>query len=75
MGMIIKLNSRQPARSLESLNRLTGLDFQNWPESLIDHPVCCGAVLGDTAAANPDADTGQPQSPYRHLHSATSPQP
>ena len=46
---IISLSSRQPARSLENLNRLTGLDFQSWPESLIDGPVCCGAVLGDTA--------------------------
>lgn len=50
MGNVIAINSRRPAQSLEHLNRLTGLDFSDWPESLLKAPVSGGAVLGDTAA-------------------------
>ena len=50
MGNVIAINSKRPTQSLEHLNRLTGLDFDAWPESLLNAPVSGGAVLGDTAA-------------------------
>jgi len=35
MSNIIKLADRTPQRALETLNRMTGLEFDCWPESLI----------------------------------------
>ena len=35
MSRILKLRKLRPETALENLNRLTGLDFQQWPESLI----------------------------------------
>lgn len=36
MGKVIQIHRRRPDRALEQLNRLTGLDFGSWPESLVD---------------------------------------
>ena len=38
MSGILKLSTLRPEAALENLNRLTGLDFHQWPESLIDGP-------------------------------------
>ncbi|EKF74468.1 hypothetical protein A11A3_08605 [Alcanivorax hongdengensis A-11-3] len=35
MSKIVPLQRVRPDAALENLNRLTGLDFQSWPESLI----------------------------------------
>lgn len=35
MGKVIAINRSAPQRSLENLNRLTGLIFDEWPESLL----------------------------------------
>lgn len=35
MSKVIRIEKRHPETALENLNRLTGLDFQNWPESLL----------------------------------------
>lgn len=35
MSKILKLSKLRPDTALENLNRLTGLDFQQWPESLL----------------------------------------
>ncbi|TLX55950.1 hypothetical protein DN824_06750 [Stutzerimonas nosocomialis] len=34
-GNVIHLHQRVPGSALESLNRLTGLKFSRWPESLV----------------------------------------
>ena len=36
MSKIIRLEQRCPETALDNLNRLTGLDFQSWPESLLE---------------------------------------
>ncbi|MBF5055605.1 hypothetical protein Y5W_00899 [Alcanivorax sp. 521-1] len=36
MSKIIRVEKRHPETALENLNRLTGLDFQAWPESLLE---------------------------------------
>jgi hypothetical protein len=35
MSRIVKLGKSVPERALEGLNRLTGLVFESWPESLL----------------------------------------
>lgn len=35
MSKVIRIEKQHPETALENLNRLTGLDFQNWPESLL----------------------------------------
>ena len=50
MGKIIDLKKSRPERSLENLNRLTGLGFERPPESLlVDGPVRSGPVAGAPA--------------------------
>lgn len=44
MSKVIRIEKRHPETALENLNRLTGLDFQDWPESLLD--------VGENVAAN-----------------------
>ncbi len=36
MSKVIRIETRHPETALENLNRLTGLDFQDWPESLLE---------------------------------------
>lgn len=36
MATVINLDQRRPDAALERLNRQTGLDFRDWPESLLD---------------------------------------
>ncbi|MDH4567697.1 hypothetical protein E8E95_13505 [Pseudomonas sp. BN414] len=31
---LVRLHERAPQRALEGLNRVTGLEFRHWPESL-----------------------------------------
>ncbi|MDF1628973.1 MAG: hypothetical protein P1U78_04165 [Alcanivoracaceae bacterium] len=35
MSNVIKLGSKSPQRAVEALNRMTGLVFDHWPESLV----------------------------------------
>ena len=46
MSKILTLHKHRPETALKNLNRLTGLDFQSWPESLIDN--------GDPTGRAPD---------------------
>lgn len=39
MSTIVMLNKRRPDTALENLNRLTGLNFSHWPDSLLDPAV------------------------------------
>lgn len=50
MAKVVSLKERRPKQALERLNRLTGLDFRHWPESLLD--------AGDDRAP---ADSGAPR--------------
>ncbi|MCE7524054.1 hypothetical protein [Alloalcanivorax xenomutans] len=36
MSKVIRLEERGPETALENLNRVTGLDFHCWPESLLE---------------------------------------
>ena len=59
MSKILTLHKHRPETALQNLNRLTGLDFQSWPESLIDN--------GDaTVRAQDSEDTDRrPAAPQR----------
>lgn len=35
LNKIVHLHQRDPLSALERLNRITGLQFSNWPESLL----------------------------------------
>lgn len=37
-GKVIELSRRDPQAALERLNRITGLSFARWPESLAPAP-------------------------------------
>ncbi|EZH82674.1 hypothetical protein AU05_06645 [Ectopseudomonas composti] len=51
---VIHLHRRDPQEALTRLNRITGLQFARWPESLLDH------VAADNL--QPDADAkAQPE--------------
>lgn len=39
MGRVIRIQDKAPEAALERLQRLTGLDFASWPESLLSEPV------------------------------------
>lgn len=36
-GTVVALQHRHPEQALEGLNRITGLNFSRWPESLVVH--------------------------------------
>lgn len=61
MGKVITISAHAPEKALEQLRRLTGLDFESHPESLLDAPV-----------SNGDADhirrqaLGLPEAPQPH---------
>jgi hypothetical protein len=43
MSKVIPIGQASPERALEGLNRLTGLVFDHWPESLVNHNDKAGA--------------------------------
>ena len=60
MGKVITLHEKAPDAALENLQRLTGLDFHGWPESLLEEgPIQGGAPLPQAAPEEmPAAATG-----------------
>lgn len=36
MSKILRIEKRHPETALENLNRLTGLEFEHWPESILE---------------------------------------
>ncbi|GLK91399.1 hypothetical protein [Pseudomonas turukhanskensis] len=46
-GTVVALQHSHPEQALEGLNRITGLNFARWPESLVPHTA---------AVATQDAD-------------------
>ncbi|MEQ3637847.1 hypothetical protein [Alcanivorax sp.] len=53
MSKILTLHKKRPNTALKNLNRLTGLDFQRWPESLMDSGTT-------TVSTRNSEDTGRP---------------
>lgn len=51
MSKVVKLDNAATDKALEGLNRLTGLVFESWPESLVgapeQHPATNESVVGD----------------------------
>ena len=45
MGKVIRIQDKAPDAALERLQRLTGLDFQGWPESLLSESVRGGPPI------------------------------
>nr|WP_100546861.1 MULTISPECIES: hypothetical protein [unclassified Pseudomonas] len=50
---VIHLHRRDPQEALARLNRITGLEFARWPESLLEHVVA--------ENLQPDADGSIPR--------------
>ncbi|TRO19083.1 hypothetical protein EQ826_08970 [Ectopseudomonas mendocina] len=50
---VIHLHRRDPQEALARLNRITGLEFARWPESLLEHVVA--------ENLQPDADDSSPR--------------
>mgnify|MGYP003151854363 FL=1 len=65
MSKVIRIEKRHPETALENLNRLTGLDFQDWPESLLE----CGddSAAGDRTE-NPKRRGERGLPPRRQAH-------
>ncbi|QMV61657.1 hypothetical protein VUJ49_16725 [Pseudomonas berkeleyensis] len=53
---VIHLHRRDPQEALTRLNRITGLRFARWPESLLDH-------VAPENVPQPADETAQPPSP------------
>ena len=43
-GKVVHLHERDPQEALERLNRITGLQFSQWPESLVPPTPSNGAA-------------------------------
>ena len=56
MSNVIELGKTAPDKALEGLNRLTGLVFESWPESLVGTP----AQEQEATAAAPAGPSRQP---------------
>ena len=58
-GKVIHLHQRDPQEALERLNRITGLRFSRWPQSLVDTSISEDQT--SATAVQPDlADTCGP---------------
>jgi len=66
MSTGIRIDKRHPETALENLNRLTGLDFQDWPESLLE----CGddVTAGTDRTAHPTRRGARALPPRRRAH-------
>lgn len=51
---ILYLHQRAPDAALEALNRLTGLRFTHWPESLVDRPGKQDATAAASGSVRPE---------------------
>lgn len=60
-GAVVHLHRLDPEEALERLNRITGLSFAQWPESLVqpaaETVVEAGDEAGDEAFAPAETDT------------------
>jgi hypothetical protein len=54
LNNVVYLHRRVPQEALERLNRVTGLQFSNWPESLVSTASHKKAPQSQTAAHIPE---------------------
>lgn len=54
MGKVTEIRQRHPDQALENLNRLTGLAFSRWPESLVNT-----ADIKKTGSVEPASGAGE----------------
>ena len=66
MSKVIRIEKRHPETALENLNRLTVLDFQDWPESLLE----CGddVTAGNDRTETPKSRGERALPPRRRAH-------
>lgn len=57
-GKVIHLHRRAPEAALEALNRLTGLRFSHWPDSLVERPPEGGCAMEDRPTARVEQAVG-----------------
>lgn len=50
-GKVIQLHRRVPQEALERLNRITGLHFARWPESLVAPPEPAAEPLAEQSGS------------------------
>jgi len=61
-GKVIFLHQRDPQEALERLNRITGLHFSHWPQSLCSDPVSVppsASLPAEVSQANESAASGE----------------
>ncbi|WP_256676093.1 hypothetical protein [Pseudomonas sp. SCB32] len=52
---VVHLHQRDPQSALERLNRITGLQFSSWPESLL--PTVQGELKGSSAQVEAELES------------------
>lgn len=57
-GKVIHLYQRDPQEALERLNRITGLRFSSWPQSLVPAAEQAEGAQADTAQAPAETQAG-----------------
>ena len=60
LNKVVHLHQRDPLSALERLNRITGLQFSSWPESLLPNVV-------QEPAVQPEAEESLIAEGCRHL--------
>jgi len=57
-GKVIHLYQRDPQEALERLNRITGLRFSSWPQSLVNSSPSESSVVAGSSevVVQPDSD-------------------
>ena len=60
MATVINFDQRRPGTALDRLNRQTGLNFRDWPESLLDGRKD-EAERGQPGPPGPQAQTRSPR--------------
>lgn len=57
-GKVIYLYQRDPQEALERLNRITGLRFSSWPQSLVNSSSSEPSVVSGSSEAVVQPDSG-----------------
>ncbi|WP_339522030.1 hypothetical protein [Pseudomonas sp. EA_35y_Pfl2_R111] len=57
-GKVIHLYQRDPQEALERLNRITGLRFSSWPQSLVNSRPSEQSGISDSSATIAPPDSG-----------------
>ncbi|WP_411180178.1 hypothetical protein [Pseudomonas sp.] len=57
-GKVIHLYQRDPQEALERLNRITGLRFSSWPQSLVNSSPSEHPVISDSSTTAVPPDSG-----------------